>query len=122
MTKSRDRPMAGASRRSSRAHSAWNVDTHMPAAVRAEQRLDARAHFFRGLVGEGDGEHFVRLRVAVADEVGDAAGDDARLAGAGAGQDQQRPLMCRTASRCSGLRVSRKSMWDSGSGLELQRS
>ena len=30
MTKSRDRPMAGASRRSSRAQSEWNVDTHMP--------------------------------------------------------------------------------------------
>ena len=32
------------------------------------------------------------LRVAVADEIGDAAGDDARLAGTGAGEDQQRPV------------------------------
>jgi len=32
----------------------------------------------------------VRLGVAVADQVGDAAGDDARLAGSGAGEDQQR--------------------------------
>ena len=32
------------------------------------------------------------LRVAVADEVGDAAGDDARLAGSRAGEDQQRPV------------------------------
>ena len=32
------------------------------------------------------------LRVAVADEIGDAAGDDARLAGAGAGEDQQRAV------------------------------
>ena len=30
--------------------------------------------------------------VAVADQVGDAAGDDARLAGAGAGEDQQRAV------------------------------
>jgi hypothetical protein len=32
----------------------------------------------------------VRLRVAVADQVRDAAGNDARLAGSGAGEDQQR--------------------------------
>ena len=59
-------------------------------AVGAEQRLDARAHFLRRLVRERDREHFVRLRVAVADEIRDAAGDDARLARAGAGKDQQR--------------------------------
>jgi hypothetical protein len=29
MTKSRDRPMCGASRRSSRAHRAWNVEIHI---------------------------------------------------------------------------------------------
>ena len=29
MTKSRDRPIAGASRRRSRAHSEWNVDSHI---------------------------------------------------------------------------------------------
>jgi hypothetical protein len=34
----------------------------------------------------------MRLRMAVADEVGDAARDDACLAGPGACQDQQRPL------------------------------
>ncbi len=32
MTKSRDRPILGASRRSSRAHSAWNVDSQTPFA------------------------------------------------------------------------------------------
>ena len=32
------------------------------------------------------------LRVAVADEVGDAAGDDAGLARPGAGEDQQRSV------------------------------
>ena len=64
----------------------------MPAAVGAEQRLDARPHLFGRLVGERDREDFVRLRVAVADEIGDAAGDDAGLARPGAGEDQQRPL------------------------------
>ena len=62
------------------------------ADVGAEQRLDPRAHFLGGLVRERDGQHFMRLCVAVADQVGDAAGDDARLAGAGAGEDQQRSV------------------------------
>ena len=66
-------------------------DPHL-AAVDAEQRLDARPHLFRRFVGEGDGEDPVRLGQPLADEVGDAVGDDARLAGARAGQDQQRAV------------------------------
>ena len=58
MTKSRDSPMCGASRRSSRAQSEWNVDSQTP-AVAAEQLLDALAHLLRGLVRERDGQHFV---------------------------------------------------------------
>ena len=58
----------------------------------AEERLDARPHLLRRLVGEGDREDFVGLRVAVADEVGDAAGDDARLARPRAGEDEQRAV------------------------------
>ena len=80
------------------------------AAVGAEQRLDARAHLFRGLVREGDGENFVRLGVAVADEVGDAAGDDAGLAGAGAGEDQQRPFDVQNRFALFGIEVSRNCM------------
>ena len=56
------------------------------------QRLDPLAHLLRRLVGERDREHLVRLRVAVADEIGDAIRDDARLARAGAGKDEQRPI------------------------------
>jgi hypothetical protein len=59
--------------------------------ARAQQRLDPPAHFFRRFVGERDGEDFVRLRVTVADEIRDAARDDARLAGARARENQQRP-------------------------------
>ena len=59
---------------------------------RAEQRLDASAHFFRRFVGEGDGKNFVVLRVAFGQEVRDALRDDARLARAGAGKDQQRAV------------------------------
>ena len=63
-----------------------------PAAVGAEQMLDARAHLFRRFVCERDGEDFLRLRMAVADEMRDAAGDDARLARSGAGEDEKRPF------------------------------
>ena len=55
-----------------------------------EQRHRPLLHFAGGLAGERDGENALGRR-AVADEVGDAVGDDPRLAGAGAGQHQQRP-------------------------------
>ena len=84
--------MAGASRRSSRAHSEWNVETHMRLQSDPSSASTRVAHFLGGLVGERDGEDFVRLGVAVADEIRDAAGDDARLARAGAGEDEQRPV------------------------------
>src|SRR5436309_10552476 len=61
------------------------------AAIGAEERFDARAHFFRRLVGERDGEHFGRLGVAIAHEVRDTARDDARLTGARAREDEERP-------------------------------
>ena len=70
MTKSRDRPIAGASRRSSRAQSEWNVDSQMLPAVVAEQLLDALAHLLGGLVGERDRQHLVRRAACAGDEVG----------------------------------------------------
>ena len=39
-----------------------------------------------------DAVAFFHSRAALIDEVGDAVGDDARFAGAGAGQDQHRPV------------------------------
>ncbi len=90
MTKSRDRPMCGASRRSRRAHSAWNVEIHICRQSMPSSACDARAHLLRRLVGEGDGEDAIGLGDAAADEVGDAVRDDARLAGARAGEDQER--------------------------------
>jgi len=60
-------------------------------AGRARQRHHPLAHLGRRLVGEGDAED--RLRIdPLHEEVGHAVGDDAGLAGAGAGQHQQRPL------------------------------
>src|SRR5687768_8499642 len=56
----------------------------------SDQPLDALTHLARRLVGEGDGQNLIRLGVAVADEVRDAVGNDARLARTRAGEDQQR--------------------------------
>ena len=99
----------------------------MPAAVGAEQRLDARAHLLGRLVGERDREDFVRLGVAVADEVGDAAGDDARLAGPGAGEDQQRPVDVQDGLALFGVEgveeLHRARGWGLGArGIELELS
>ena len=66
-------------------------DPHLP-AVDAEQRLDARAHLLRGLVGEGDRQDAIRRADVAADEVGDAVRDDARLARARAREDQERAV------------------------------
>ena len=92
MTKSRDRPMCGASRRSSRAHSAWNVEIHIARQFVPSSDFDARAHLLGGLVREGDREHAVRRREAFGDEVRDAMRDDARLARSRARKDQQRAM------------------------------
>src|SRR5262245_15759090 len=51
---------------------------------------DARFHFPRGLVGESDRKNLARARVAGGEDVGDARGQYARLAGAGAGEHQHR--------------------------------
>ena len=59
---------------------------------RADQGLDAAAHLAGGLVGEGDGQDLVGVGPAGLDQVRDPVGEDARLAAAGAGKDQQRPV------------------------------
>ena len=58
----------------------------------ADEAVDALGHFRGGLVGEGDGEDGVGGNAFFADQPGDAAGDDAGFAGAGAGQDEQRAV------------------------------
>ena len=55
-----------------------------------EELIDALGHFAGGFVGEGDGEDGVGRDVLLADEPGDAVGDDAGLARSGAGEDEQR--------------------------------
>ena len=66
--------------------------THMPRVRVAEQQLDALAHLLRGLVGEGDGQDLAGARAPGLHEPGDAVGEHARLARAGAGQDEQRAV------------------------------
>ena len=108
MTKSRDRPMCGASRRSSRAQSAWNVEIHIPrqstpSSVSTRVRISSAALLVKvtARIRSGVGR-------SLADEIGDAMGDDAGLAGARTSQDQQRPIGLSTASCCSGLRLEKE--------------
>ena len=58
----------------------------------AQQLVDALGHLGGGLVGEGHGQDRVRRDAFLVDQPRDAAGDDARLARAGAGQDEQRAI------------------------------
>ena len=50
------------------------------------------AHFRGGAAREGDGEAMLRRDAALGDEMGDAMGQRAGLAGAGTGDDQQRSV------------------------------
>ncbi len=49
-------------------------------------------HLARGLVGEGDGENLRGVGEAGGEDMRDAGGQNARLAGAGAGEHQNRAL------------------------------
>ena len=82
---------------------AWNVPTQRARAISAPQSfVEARAHLAGGLVGERHGEDAPRRDALARDEVGDAIRDDARLAAAGAGEDEERAL--RVGDR-GGLRI-----------------
>ena len=58
----------------------------------ADDLADAMLHLARRLVGEGHGENFARAGAAEAENMGDAHGEHAGLAGAGAGQHQHRAV------------------------------
>ena len=72
---------------------AGGVERHHPHRARraADEQLDPVAHLLRRLVRERDGEDLVRPCLARAQQVGDPVGEHARLARAGAGQDEQGP-------------------------------
>jgi GMP reductase len=71
------------------AESVEGADPHAAHGMR-KHRVEPCQHLLRRLVGEGDGEHAARRELAGLDQPGDARGEDARLAGAGAGEDQRR--------------------------------
>ena len=58
----------------------------------AEHLAKPELHLARGLVGESHRQDFLRPRPALAQYVGDAGGQHAGLAGAGAGQNQHGPV------------------------------
>ena len=74
-------------------------------AIAAEQVLEPLAHLARGLVRERDREDLVRLHPAGVDQVRDPVGEHARLAGARAGDDEQRPLGCEDRLSLAGIQV-----------------
>jgi len=53
-----------------------------------DEHADALLHLARRLVGEGDGQDLARIGAVGREDMGDAGGQHARLAGAGAGQHQ----------------------------------
>ena len=57
--------------------------------ARADQRLNTFTHFGGSLVGECDGEDLAGGRAVGCEQVGDAVGEHAGLAGAGARDDEQ---------------------------------
>ena len=71
----------------------------------AEQLLDPLDHLARRLVGEGDREHLVRSRQTLGQEPGDPVGEHPRLARAGAGDDEQRPLAVAHGAGLLGVEV-----------------
>ncbi|MGC0428154.1 hypothetical protein RKD32_004509 [Streptomyces sp. SAI-195] len=68
------------------------VEGHHPHRVGAwaDELLHALLHLARGLVGEGDREDLAGVDVPVGQQVGDAVGEHAGLAGTGTGHDEQR--------------------------------
>ena len=62
------------------------------AGATGDERCQTLAHLGRGLVGKRDGQDLPGLNAQVAKHMCDAEGQDAGLARAGAGKDQQRAL------------------------------
>ena len=75
-----------------RPQAAWKVRIQIARAFGPTVGLDPLAHLARRLVREGDREDLVRLDAARGEQVRDPVGEDARLARAGAGDHEQRPL------------------------------
>ena len=66
--------------------------------ARADKRLNTFTHFGGSLVGEGDGENLAGGRAVGCEQVGDAVGEHAGLAGAGTATMSRGEPECSTAS------------------------
>ncbi len=77
----------------------------------ADDLADALLHLACRLVGEGDGEDFPRPGTTGREDVGEAGGEDAGLAGAGTGQHQDRSVHrfhCRTLLIIQPVQIGRR--------------
>ena len=88
---------------------AWKVPIQNGARPAPTCRVDALAHLAGGLVGEGEGEHGARVHAALAEQPGDARGQDAGLAAAGAGHDEDRAVRRGDRARCASFKFARMS-------------
>ncbi len=88
------RPVAEPGRFAAKDPAARGVKREDPDRARdsAEHVLQPLAHLARGLVRERDREDLLGLDPVRVDQVRDAVREDARLAGARAGDDEQRPF------------------------------
>ena len=76
-----------------RAHSAWKVPSvTAPGELRADAAGEPLAHLAGRLVGERDRQDLAGVGDALLDQVRGALGHHARLAGAGAGDHEQRAV------------------------------
>ena len=99
MTKRGSSPIAAPSRRRTRAQTAWNVPALDVAAGLADEGDDPLAQLAGGPVRERDREDLPRPDALHPDQVGDPVGEDAGLAAAGAGQDEERTVGGRDGAR-----------------------
>jgi hypothetical protein len=67
-------------------------DAEASHAGAAQLVLNPLPHFLGRIFGVGNGQDFIRPRVPFADETGNAPGENGGFSGAGAGDDQQRPV------------------------------
>ena len=84
----------------------------------ANKFLDALTHFGGGFVGEGHRQNGFRHHSHVLDQVGDAVGDDARLAAARAREDQHRAVSSFDGLTLLRVELIEKRQCGSGSGAD----
>ena len=93
-------------------------DDRLGDAESADQFFDALAHFRGGFVGESHRQDGFRHDAHVLDQIGDAVGDDARLAAARSGEDQHRAFGSFDGLALLRVELIEKRQCGSGSGAD----